>query len=27
VNAKYNWDIESKKLLACYAQLSIKVKK
>lgn len=27
VSAKYNWDIESKKLLACYAQLSIKVKK
>lgn len=27
VNTKYNWDIESKKLLACYAQLSNKVKK
>ncbi|KIY41314.1 glycosyl transferase [Pseudomonas sp. 10-1B] len=27
VKAKYNWDIESKKLLACYAQLSNKVKK
>lgn len=27
VNAKYNWDIESKKLLTCYEQLSIKVKK
>ncbi|MBF8795125.1 glycosyltransferase family 4 protein [Pseudomonas monteilii] len=27
VSAKYNWDIESKKLLACYKQLSNKVKK
>ncbi|WP_323054383.1 glycosyltransferase family 4 protein [Pseudomonas sp. DCB_BI] len=27
VSAKYNWDNESKKLLACYAKLSNKVKK